>query len=289
MRLITSIFFIGLVLAACSQHSKKQPIDNSQFITTEVDSQIFQKVIEGVSNEEGNVIGNIILSIGSTFCEKTYSAQTLEQGDTEKLVINLHEFDCTTLVENCIAISRTIKSGDNSFDKYLSELQNVRYRKGVIESYPSRLHYFSDWIYENEQKGIVKDISKELSGIVYPNKVNFMSTHPNSYKHLRNNEIFIEQISQQEKTISSRTDYYIPKKKILEIEKELQNGDIVGITTNIPGLDISHVGILVWEKERIHMLHASSAAKKVIVSEETLEDYLQNNKSATGIMVARPL
>jgi hypothetical protein len=36
-------------------------------------------------------------------------------------------------------------------------------------------------------------------------------------------------------------------------------------------------------------MHASSLAEEVVVSEGTLEDYLLGSKSATGIMVARPL
>jgi hypothetical protein len=83
--------------------------------------------------------------------------------------------------------------------------------------------------------------------------------------------------------------YYIPEEKLAEVENSLQDGDIAGITTTINGMDISHVVILQRVAGRIHILHASSAAKKVILSEETLDEYLKSSKSATGIMVARPL
>jgi hypothetical protein len=83
--------------------------------------------------------------------------------------------------------------------------------------------------------------------------------------------------------------YYIPKTKLVEFEDKLLDGDIAGITTDIEGLDISHTVLLIRKNNRIHLLHASSNAGKVVISEETLEDYLNNNRHSTGIMVARPL
>ena len=87
--------------------------------------------------------------------------------------------------------------------------------------------------------------------------------------------------------ISERMAWYIPKKNLREYENKLKDGDIVAITTHIDGLDVMHVGFVVWINNRVRLLHASSREEKVIISEETLEDYLQSNKSATGIMVAR--
>ena len=115
-----------------------------------------------------------------------------------------------------------------------------------------------------------------------------MSNHPDSYRQLKENPDLVEAIARQEKEISKREMYYVPESMVSEIESQLMEGDIVGITTGVEGLAISHVGILVKRSGRIHLLHASSAAKKVAVSENTLEDYLVNSKSATGIMVARP-
>jgi hypothetical protein len=67
------------------------------------------------------------------------------------------------------------------------------------------------------------------------------------------------------------------------------DGDIAGITTGIEGIAIQHVVILVRKEGRIHLMHASSKAEKVAVSDFTLEEYLLNSKSASGIMLARPL
>jgi len=255
------------------------------------DKEILEQIIELNKDDKKAAPGTLIVKIGTFLEETPYVAHTLETDSTEQLVINLRELDCTTFAENCLAISRIIKSGKPSWERFTAELTNLRYRNGNIDEYPSRIHYFSDWIYDNNRKKIIKDVSQEMAQTIFLNKVNFMSTHPDSYRQLKENPDFVSKIKKQEEDISSRITYYIPEEKIAEIEDQLMDGDIVGITTNIKGLDISHVGILVRKAGRIHLMHASSAsaAMKVVVSKNTLEEYLLNSKSATGIMVARPL
>ena len=135
----------------------------------------------------------------------------------------------------------------------------------------------------------MRNLSKEIGATPYPKEISFMSTHPDSYRQLKDSSHLVEIIAQQEKNINSRQHFYIPEEKLAEVEDQLMDGDIVGITTNIEGLDISHMGILVRKAGRIHLLHASSTAEKVVLSDETLEEYLLSSRSATGIMVARPL
>jgi len=93
---------------------------------------------------------------------------------------------------------------------------------------------------------------------------------------------------QVEALLADRKLFYIPKSEIQLIEKQLKEGDIIAITTPIPKLDVSHVGFAVWQKGRIHLLHASSEAGQVVISEKPLAKYLVGNKNQTGIMVARP-
>ena len=84
--------------------------------------------------------------------------------------------------------------------------------------------------------------------------------------------------------------YYIPKEDVSAVENRIQTGDILGITTNVPGLDCSHTGIAVRLSDgRIHFMHASSLKGEVIVSDEPLADYLTHSSHQTGIIVTRPL
>lgn len=197
--------------------------------------------------------------------------------------------DCTTFAENCLALTRTIKSRKPGLDRFTQELAGVRYRDARIDGYTSRLHYTTDWIYNNQQKKLVQDITGDISGNPYLKTINFMSTHPDSYFHLKNNAVFVAEMAKIENEISQRDRYFIPKEKIAYVENQLHDGDIVAFTTGIEGLDVSHMGILVRRNNRIHLLHASLSAKKVVVTEKPLADYLKDSKTVTGIMVARPL
>jgi hypothetical protein len=283
------IFFIPLLFlfAACN-FSQTNAEEEFPVIFQEEDKEILEQALEMFSEESNTPTPVLMVKTGTYFTGTPYVAHTLET-EPEQLVVNLREMDCTTFAENCLAIAKTIQSENLTFEQFADELKNVRYRNGKIDGYPSRLHYFSDWIFDNQQKKLVKDVSKEIAATPYDKEVYFMSTHPDSYEQLKDSVALVKEIAEQENDMNSRQLFYIPENKIAEVEDKLMDGDIVGITTSVDGLDISHVGILVRKAGRIHLMHASSLAEEVVISEESLETYLMESKSATGIMVARPL
>ena len=232
-------------------------------------------------------VGDVIVEIGKTFIGTDYVANTLEAPGEEHLVVNMRGLDCVSFYENALVLARCIKKNKMTFDDYKTELQWIRYRDGIINRYPSRLHYTSDYIYDNEKKKIWKNVTKELGGIRYAKTINFMSRHPDSYKQIKENPDFLKTIEQQEKEISAREMYYIPKNKI--VDTDLKNGDIIGITTDIEGLDVAHTGIVILQKSTSHFLHAPNVGHKVTITEKSLADYVAGNKRQTGIIVARPL
>jgi hypothetical protein len=285
------LFFLAafyFLLASCTFKGNSET-EEFKVISTKEDKEIVEQIFELFSEETQSPTSVLMVKLGTYFEGTPYVAHTLEKGDEEQLVVNLRGLDCTTLVENCLALAKTIQSDEHTFERFTKELKNVRYRSGKIEGYPSRLHYTTDWIFDNQQKKLVRNLSKEIGTTPYPKEINFMSTHPDSYRQLKDSSKLLTIIVQKESDINSRQHFYIPEEKLAEVEDQLMDGDIVGITTSVDGLDISHMGILVRKAGRIHLLHASSAAEKVVLSDETLEEYLLSSKSATGIMVARPL
>ncbi|HZH71671.1 MAG TPA: N-acetylmuramoyl-L-alanine amidase-like domain-containing protein [Mariniphaga sp.] len=270
----------------------------SFLVTFTLNAQIFtEKDIEICSTKfslavEKNLfdkpINEVVAEIGKSFLETDYVAHALESGGEEKLVINLTGLDCTTFLENALVFSRLIKKRKTTFDDYLKELTFIRYRDGIIDEYPSRLHYFSDWIYNNQQKGIIKDVTKELGGRTLNFQIDFMTAHAEAYMNLKNNPHFIPLIAEQEKEISSRTYYYIPEREIDAIDNKIMNGDLIAFTTNIKGLDISHVGIAVKGTDgKTHLLHAPQVGSKVEITKLPLSDYVKSVKKHTGIIVLR--
>ena len=275
-------------LFSCNSTTKNPDLDTELIIYQPKDREILEQVLELYSEDKEATTSALMVKVGSYFLETPYFAHTLEMGE-EQLVVNLREMDCTTFAENCLAISRTIKSDKHTFEQFCSEIQDIRYRDGIIDAYPSRLHYFCDWIFNNAKKNLIEDMSQEIAQTPFPKQINFMSTHPDSYRQLKESAPLIDLIAAQEKLISARNMFYVPETLVAEIESKLMDGDIAGITTNIEGIAIQHVVILIRQEGRIHIMHASSKAEKVAVSEITLEEYLLNNKSASGIMLARPI
>ncbi|GMU85960.1 MAG: xylanase [Ignavibacteriales bacterium] len=233
-------------------------------------------------------ISDVITEIGKSFLGVNYEAFTLEKPGDESLVVNLRGLDCTTFLENSFVFARLIKQGKTEFNDYLAELQYIRYREGKINGYPSRLHYFTDWIYENQKKGIVKDITKEIGGVAYTKKVSFMTENKNLYKQINGNAEYLKAIENTEREINSRKYFYIPKKDVAAAEAKIKNGDLIAITSSVNGLDINHVGIAVEVGGRIHFMHAPLVGSKVQITEVPLDKYLAGIKKHTGVMVLRP-
>jgi len=205
-------------------------------------------------------------------------------------VINVSGLDCNTVVENVLVLSRCIKQGKTSFEDYQDELKLIRYRDGKFDQYPSRLHYFTDWIFNNEEKRNVNNITKDIGGEKLEMNLSFMSSHPEYYRHLKANPGFIPIIKKQEEEINKREHFFIPQEKIAEIEPEIISGDLLAFTSSIKGLDVNHVGIAVrMDDDRIHVLHAPNVGLKVQISELSLAEYVNKIEKDSGVIVVRVL
>ncbi|HAS58875.1 MAG TPA: DUF1460 domain-containing protein [Algoriphagus sp.] len=247
-----------------------------------------ESTLENLSQENNpnNPIHLQAIEIGQSFLKTPYVEKTLEVPGPEQLVINLMGVDCTTFVETVLGLTRISQMGKFSMKNFEEELEKIRYRQGENKGYTSRLHYFSDWIYDNEQKGIVMDMTQAIGGISYTNKPSFMTENPQFYPQL-SQKANVDQLRLIESAIAKRSYYFIPKDQIHSVEEKIQSGDIIAITTTIPNLDMVHVGFAIEKNGRIHLLHASSKNKEVEISALPLHDYLQGNRTQSGIMVGR--
>jgi hypothetical protein len=285
--LLLTILALPFGLKAVSPKDSATP--GPDIVYSEQDKVILDRIFTDLLPKKDSSMGQMMVLVGKEFLGTPYVAHTLDNRDTEALIVNLRELDCTTFVENCLAIARTIKSGKPTFKKFTRELENVRYRNGKLDGYLSRLHYFSDWIANNEKKGLVEDVTYQLGGTSDPLDLNFMSSHANLYPQLKKHPEWVPEMAQREKEISAHSFYLIKKQDLEEAEPGIQDGDIAALTSNINGLDIAHVGIMVKENGKVHLLQASSIDMKVIIDPKPLADYLAQRKNVSGIMVLRPL
>ena len=227
------------------------------------------------------------------FLDVPYVAHTLEVNDTEQLVVNTRQLDCTTFVETVTALVLCARQDKRSWTDYIHMLRTLRYRGGVLDGYTSRLHYFTDWIVDKTAMHLVEEIQT-------PNppfygwqhiKVNYMSFHPSGYKALKAHPEWIPVIREQEEKLTGLTFRYIPKAALQRDTKVLRDaihdGDIIAITCKKKGLDIAHLGFAVWRSDGLHLLNASQLHKKVVVEPMTMYQYLQKHPTHTGIRVIR--
>lgn len=233
-------------------------------------------------------MNELIVEVGKSFIGTEYVAGTLDENVKESLVVKVTGLDCVTFVENALIMARLIKKGTTEFEDYKKELEFIRYRGGKMEGYPSRLHYFSDWIYDNQEKGVLEDVTAGIGGAPYNKIIDFMTTHPDSYKQLKNDPANFQAMEEIEAQMNSRQMYYIPKGEVDQFYDLLQTGDIIGTTTDIGGLDITHTGFIYKDGSGTYFMHASLPNKQVMISGEQLKEYLKGNKKQSGIMVARP-
>lgn len=279
-QLATCRFFCFLIILISISSSL-----NSKPYLQESDEEIYDRKIQ---NAKGAALDDFTLNIAKSFLNRPYKARTLEGNQNEKLVVNLREFDCSTFVESCIAMGLTYRKNDISFDKYQKYLQRLRYYKnGKIKGFESRINYFSDWLYTHQEDGLLLNVTPSMGGIEWKKNIDFMSMHWNKYPFPKDTEL-LEKIVKIEERINSQSYTFVPKSKVKSIENQFMNGDIIGITTNIDGLDVTHEGFAIrLQDKRVYLLHASSDFKRVMVTDKPLAEYLAKNKNQTGIMVAR--
>ena len=229
-----------------------------------------------------------IIAIAKSFLGTEYVAKTLDQNtENEDLVIELVGVDCTTFLEYVSALNYIYCKKDVTFDAFTEALKLFRYRNGHLDGYVSRLHYFTEWLQDNEQKGLLSIESKNLGGVSMNKPLNFMSEHIESYPQLKASTQNQELLKEVERDISPQTIHYISQEKIKSIENEIKDGDLIALSTSIKGLDVVHVGFALHQNGRLHLLHASTTGMKVEISEKPLAEMVTGNKIQNGIIVSR--
>lgn len=271
------IVFLMLMLASPSQAQS-------------ADSITITKMLAEARHQDRNIC--FPLYFARQFIGRPYVAYTLEASDPETLVVNTRQLDCTTLVENVTALTLCAYRNLYTYRDYQNALVSMRYRGGIIDGYPSRIHYFTEWITENSRAGIVTEIQQPNPPFTALQmvKVDYMSKHPQSYKALRLHPEFVSEIRQMEQRVSGQQFRYIPKSDVTNtslLRETIQDGDIIAITCQKPGLDIAHLGFAVWRNDGLHLLNASQLHKRVVEEPMTLGEYLSKHPSHTGIRIIR--
>jgi hypothetical protein len=243
-------------------------------------------------------LGRSAIRVGELAAGTPYQPGTLEEylkagghsSATEPLTLSLTRFDCVTLVESCVAVARVaLRCGEPTWERLGQEMERIRYRGGKRLGYPSRLHYFSEWISDGQKRGLVRDLGAELGGVEDARPLRFMTEHRGSYPALADGQVYRE-IQAMEQRLDERPRRVVPTDRIREVADRIRTGDVLAFATAIPGLDVSHAAFAYRGGDGVlRVLHAPLSGGVVEITRSTLPEYVGAIRRGTGILIARPL
>ncbi len=210
--------------------------------------------------------GSRIAALSEVFLGTDYLEHTLvgDSNTPEVFVINLEGIDCFTFIDyiEAMRISR-------SFSEFKVNLEIIRYRGGRAV-FEARNHFFTDWREFNA--AFVEDVTSEIgkASIIKVRKVLNVK---------QDGTAWVPGIRPLEREIE-----YIPSPAVDDqVLAGLHTGDYAGIYSDLPGLDVSHTGIIMRDKADLYLRHASSRHKKVL--DEDLKSYISGKP---GLIILRP-
>jgi N-acetylmuramoyl-L-alanine amidase-like protein len=177
----------------------------------------------------------------------------------EALVTGVLGFDCVTFVETVLALARS-----ESPAHFRQELVLLRYRGGAI-SWEERHHYFSDWLAENERRGVLE-----------------INTRGQGSERIESRLAVLEGLPPRDTAFE-----VVPTRSLERAIPRIANGSVVAFASEREGLDYFHVGLLFFEKPgELLLVHAAKSIGSV--GKEPLAAFLERNQMR-GISFARPL
>lgn len=253
------------------------------------DSLFVDSIIDSASRIDFKSDADKVMFFARSMIGIPYRGGTLDVNENESLVVRTDSVDCTTYVETILAMYLASKAEDDEYSDFKEALTRIRYRDGVIKGYSSRLHYFSDWVTDNEKKGILYEVTSRSNHSQRHFSINYMTKHSGLYRRLKEDSLSVNEMLCVEEKWKNYDMPYIPKELLKEHHNNIDicNGDILALTTNIDGLDVLHLGFAVWVDGNIHLLHASSLYGRVVLDPMSLYEYLKDRKKHTGIRVIR--
>lgn len=244
-------------------------------------------------------IGERTAAVGQAMVGTPYRSFTLEVDNrVESPSVNFTGLDCWTFFEVALAFARMLNDPEENWTppRLLHYIEMDRYRDGECTGeYLSRLHYLEDWLYDNNRRGLVTDLTRTLGGVRVPHSAREMTNGWRHYRYLVHNRALLRPLGEMEARVSSRELYEIPKSRVAGIESQLHSGDIIGIVSydgrHTSLRATSHVGLALRTSDgTLHFMHASAPRNygRVVIDSQ-LSTYLYRFGSDTGILVGRPL
>ena len=136
-------------------------------------------------------IGDRTAAVGKALVGTRYKHFTLEiDNRIESPSVNFYGMDCWTFFETALGFARMLNEPESNWtpERLLYYIEMDRYRGGQCTGdYLSRLHYLEDWLYDNDRRGLVSDMTRQLGGRSVPHSAREMSIGWRHYRYLASN------------------------------------------------------------------------------------------------------
>lgn len=247
--------------------------------------KVLNAILKKHKQDAGLPLDQLLPKVGLSLSDRPVRHGMTYLNQIEQPVFFLTHFDPFSLVDNTVALALTVKYGPQSLDGFMSWLEKVRYRDGRCNGYASRLHYFSDWIYDLDRRGLLSEMTKIWGGVEDKSKVcKVTDCQPPSSTE----DSLVTAMRPVEEAISKRKTYFLPFPVAKSHLDSLKTGDIVGFTSFHHGLDVINAGIVIRKEDGPYLLFTKPEIQKVSVSFAPIGHILfDKNKIYSGIKIAR--
>jgi len=251
-----------------------------------------------VEAQQGNwaalPLGERTTTVARALLGTPYRNYTLEIDDhIEAVSVNLYGLDCWTFYEVSLAFARMIRGMPNPWrgEELLRYVELERYRDGYCDgSYLSRMHHLEEVFYNNERRGLGRNVTRDLGGVPIRREITEMQHAWHQYRYLVHNPSLRSGIARVEARVSRLPVNFIPRGRVAGIESGIHDGDVLAVVANDSTGYTSHVGLAMRSGSTCRFMHATSSHDKGhrCIIDGRISSYLNENSSHIGLIVFRP-
>ena len=209
---------------------------------------------------------DVVDRVSREFLGTPYGANMLVGSATqaEQLVIDFRRVDCFTYLDYIEALRRSATR-----DQFVDSLIDTRYANATVD-FRDRKHFFTDWARVDDV--VATDITPTLSAAAVT-----VDKHLNAKA---DGSAYVPGIPVVDRAVT-----YVPSAAVdADVVGRLRTGDYVGAYADLPGLDVTHVGIVIMTPDGPVFRNASSIAGVDSVVDTPFAAYVA---SVPGIVVLR--
>jgi len=260
-----SLFIITIIVVSQLGHGKDLTSSKKIFEMSNVE---IDQLLTETSQKQMTITGRINY-FSEMFLDMPYDLTCTGDGpyalyETRPLV-NFDETNCMVFCEHVLALSIS-----DSWDNFFNNLQQLRYKDGII-GMRSRNHYtMADWLPENSW--LLDDISRKVGG-----QYTKTTTRTISYKTFFQKKGISDMRyvgPDREMTID-----YVPKEDLLKVKKNVRPGDILAlIFADKTDIFSAHMLMIAEKNGKLYIRESSSS--KMTTFDTPYDEWVESKKDA---------